>query len=79
MSVKSGQVPICNHNHSSVRMMFLMVAAGSKPSVRRAGFCWSMPMKIMVGSPCICVECSISLWSATGCSLARLRVLQAWT
>lgn len=40
--------------HNSLVMMFLMVSAGSSPSVLKAGFSLSMPMKISVGRPWIC-------------------------
>lgn len=36
---------------SSLAMMFLMVSAGSRPSVRSAGLLLSVPMNIIVGRP----------------------------
>jgi hypothetical protein len=36
-------------------MMFLIVSAGSRPSVRSAGLSGCVLMKIMVGRPWICV------------------------
>lgn len=40
--------------YSSLLMIFLMVSAGSRPSVRSAGLSGVVPMKIMVGRPWIC-------------------------
>jgi hypothetical protein len=37
-------------------MMFLIVSAGSRPSVRSAGLSGVVPMKIIVGKPWICTR-----------------------
>lgn len=42
--------------NNSVVMISLMVFCSRRPSVRNAGLDLSLPMKIKVGSPCICTQ-----------------------